>query len=103
MSTAPHSRVALELPLCVVITSGCGVAATALELPLLRRGCYAGATLGALGAVVGAGGGSGVQQTVAVRQMTCEVAPPSAHRAVYGTRPRQNCGQLPTCDLYGKG
>ena len=57
----------------------------------------------ALGAVVGAGGGSGVQQTVAVRQMTCEVAPPSAHRAVYGARPRQNCGQLPTCDLYGKG
>ena len=66
---------------------------------LLRRGCYAGATLGALGAVVGAGGGSGLQQTVAVRQMTCEVAPPSAHRAVYGARPRQNCGQLPTCDL----
>ena len=71
------------------------VAATALELPLLRRGCYAGATLvlrWALGAVVGAGGGSGVQQTVAVRQMTCEVAPPSAHRAVYGARSRQNCG-----------
>ena len=88
MSTAPHSRVALELPLCVVITSGCGVAATALELPLLRRGCYAGATLGALGALVGAGGGSGVQQTVAVRQMTCEVAPPQrAPRSVRRATP----------------
>ena len=69
---------------------------------MLRWCCAEAATLvlrWALGAVVGAGGGSGVQQTVAVRQMTCEVAPPSAHRAVYGTRPRQNCGQLPTCDL----
>ena len=79
------------------------VAATALELPLCAAlhlpYAEAGATLGALGAMVGAGGGSGVQQTVAVRQMTCEVAPPSAHRAVYGARPRQNCGQLPTCDL----
>ena len=73
MSTAPHSRVALELPLCA-----------ALHLPYAE----AGATLGALGAMVGAGGGSGVQQTVAVRQMTCEVAPPQrAPRSVRRATP----------------
>ena len=90
VSTAPHSRVALELPLCGVITSGRGgscygtgapARCCAAAAPRRLRWCYA-------GRAGRGGGGSGMQQTVAVRQMTCEVAPPQrAPRSVRRATP----------------